>query len=175
MVAISASVYHSLGLKGSGSVVITQQPLNQKVNQGANATFVVMAAGNAPLSYQWRFTGTNLPGATRSGFTRTNAQPSSAGTYSVVVANALGSVTSSNATLTLSPSLFLTGGGFVSNGFQFTVTGPAFTTVVVDAASTVNAPNWSPVYTNNTGAGGSFIFNDTTAIGLAQRFYRARE
>src|SRR5439155_7509529 len=117
MVAISASVYHSLALRGSGSVVITQQPLNQKVNQSANATFVVMAAGNAPLKYQWRFNGTNLAGATRSSFTRTNTQPASAGLYSVVVTNALGPVTSSIAALTLEIPLVLSAGSFVSTGF----------------------------------------------------------
>jgi hypothetical protein len=176
MVAISAKVYHSLALKGNGSVVISQQPLGQKVNQGANATFVVMAAGNAPLKYQWRFNGTNLAGATKSSFTRTNAQPISAGIYSVNVTNAFGAVLSSNATLTLNLPLTLTAGGFVSNGFQLTVSGPPFISVIVDAATNLAAPiNWTAIYTNNTGAGGSFNFSDTTAPGHAQSFYRGRE
>lgn len=80
---------------------ITQQPQDQTVVAGQNASFSVVATGSAPLSYQWRFYGTNLPGAVASSYTRTNAQPEHAGPYSVVVSNAAGSVTSSNALLTV--------------------------------------------------------------------------
>ena len=78
---------------------ITVQPQGLSINQGSNATFSVTAAGDAPLAYQWTFNGTNLPGATASTFTRANAQAGDAGSYAVVVTNAVGSVTSSNAVL----------------------------------------------------------------------------
>jgi hypothetical protein len=55
------------------------------------------------LSYQWRFNGTNIAGATNVAYTLSNVQPSRLGEYSVLVANRYGSVTSSNATLTLPP------------------------------------------------------------------------
>ena len=90
----------------SGTPIITPpsivtQPQSQVVNQGANATFSVVANGTDPFSYQWRFGSTNIAGATASTYTRTNAQPGDAGDYSVVVTNAAGSATSSNATLTV--------------------------------------------------------------------------
>lgn len=81
--------------------VITNQPPSQTVNVGDDATFIVGATGPGTLSYQWRFAGTNLPGAINSSFTRTAAQFIDAGDYTVVVANFSGSVTSAVATLTV--------------------------------------------------------------------------
>ncbi len=80
---------------------ITSQPQDQTVSQGASATFTVGASGTEPLSYQWRWHGTNLSGATASSYTRANAQPADAGPYSVVITNAYGTATSSNALLTV--------------------------------------------------------------------------
>ena len=39
---------------------ITVQPQSRTNSVGTTATFTVMAAGTAPLSYQWRFNGSNL-------------------------------------------------------------------------------------------------------------------
>ena len=80
---------------------IATQPENQVVNQGNTAIFSVTASGAAPLSYQWRRSGTNLAGATLSQYTINNAQPADMGTYSVFITNSVGSLLSSNATLTV--------------------------------------------------------------------------
>jgi hypothetical protein len=80
---------------------ITQHPQSLAVNEGGNATFTVTAAGAPPLSYQWLFDGTDIAGATDSSYTRSYVQAQHAGTYAVVVTNAMGSVASSNATLTV--------------------------------------------------------------------------
>jgi sugar lactone lactonase YvrE len=85
----------------NASPTIMVQPQDQTANQGQSATFSVLAAGSAPLAYQWLFYGTNLSGATASSYTCVNAQPSNDGPYSVVVSNSLGSVNSSNAMLTV--------------------------------------------------------------------------
>jgi hypothetical protein len=63
----------------------------------------VVANGTAPFSYQWRKSGVPISGATTASFTITNAQGSDSGTFSVVVSNAGGSVTSTAATLTVQP------------------------------------------------------------------------
>jgi hypothetical protein len=84
---------------------ITAQPSNQTVTQGASATFTVAATGSPTLSYQWSFNGVNISGATASSYTKSNAQSSDAGNYAVVVSNPYGSVTSANATLTVTPAL----------------------------------------------------------------------
>ena len=78
---------------------ITTQPLGQLVDQGSNATFTVVAGGTPPFTYQWRFNGTNLAGATAATLTVPNVQPEQAGNYSVIVGNAAGSVASANALL----------------------------------------------------------------------------
>ncbi len=78
---------------------IVTQPLDQIANTGSNATFVIAATGTPPLTYQWKFNGTNIPGATAAAYTRTNAQLSHMGLYSVVVSNVAGMAASSNATL----------------------------------------------------------------------------
>src|SRR5882757_9964113 len=76
------------------------QPLSQAVLPGSNATFVVSAA-TPPLTYQWRFNGGNISGATNSAFTITNVQPANTGAYSVVVSNSSGAITSPPASLWL--------------------------------------------------------------------------
>ena len=68
---------------------------------GQTATFIVSATGTGPLSYQWRYNGSALPGATGSTLTLNSVQPTNAGNYSVVVTNSAGSVTSAVATLTV--------------------------------------------------------------------------
>ena len=73
----------------------------QNVNQGGNAAFSVTATGTSPLSYQWRFNGASIGGATASSYTRSNVQTGDAGSYSVIVTNVAGTVTSSNAVLTV--------------------------------------------------------------------------
>lgn len=65
-------------------------PLNTTVVVGATATLSVVAGGTPPLSYQWRFNGTNLPGATASSYTRSGAQLAHSGNYDVVVSNLWG-------------------------------------------------------------------------------------
>lgn len=89
----------------SGVPVITSQPASRTVNPGATVTFSVTATGTAPLSYQWRRNGVNLTntgkfsGVNTATLTITNVQQTEVGNYDVVVANAVGSVTSATATL----------------------------------------------------------------------------
>jgi hypothetical protein len=79
---------------------VTAQPQNQTVTAGNAATFTVTAIGTSP-AYQWRRNGSNISGATTSTYTRNNCQSADAGNYSVVITNSAGSVTSSNAVLTV--------------------------------------------------------------------------
>jgi hypothetical protein len=90
---------------------ITRQPASRSVDAGTTARFKVKAAGTPPLYYQWQFNGVGLTnggsasGATNASLTLTNVQPAQAGNYTVMVSNAVGSVTSSNALLTVTPVL----------------------------------------------------------------------
>lgn len=86
---------------GTTAPLIVSQPTGQSQVPGMDATFTVSAGGTPPLSYQWAFNGTNIPGATTSTCTVTNVQAASVGNYSVLVTNDYGSIMSSNAPLEL--------------------------------------------------------------------------
>jgi autotransporter-associated beta strand protein len=81
--------------------LITSHPTHQTVNVSAPASFSVMAIGVPEPVYQWLKNGTNLLGQTNATLTFASVQASDVGTYSVVVSNSVGSVTSSNALLQL--------------------------------------------------------------------------
>jgi len=80
---------------------ITTQPQSQTNAVGGSASFVVVAGGTAPLSYQWSFNHTNLVGATNATLILNNLQPNQAGNYAVLVSNVAGSTNSTVAVLTL--------------------------------------------------------------------------
>jgi outer membrane protein assembly factor BamB len=80
---------------------ITAQPAGQSVGPGAQASFSVSATGPG-LSYQWQKNGAPIAGATSSSYTTPTASGTDDGaSYTVVVTNAAGSVTSSGARLTV--------------------------------------------------------------------------
>jgi hypothetical protein len=102
--------------------IIVQQPQPASRNYVSNASvgFSVQAIGSPTLSYQWQLDGTNLTngaqvngglisGATSSNLMVTNERVFNAGSYSVIVANSLSNVISSNAILTITaPTLAIT-------------------------------------------------------------------
>jgi sugar lactone lactonase YvrE len=96
----NSTIRSAVSSVNSSPVVITQ-PQNQTTNQGQSAVFSVTATGSGPLYYQWNFNSSPLSGATASAYTVTNAQPSNAGPYFVIVSNSLGTMPSSNAVLTV--------------------------------------------------------------------------
>src|SRR5262249_22109030 len=85
---------------------IATQPQSQSVIGGSSLALTVAATGTAPLTYQWKKDGNNVAGATTSTLSVSQAQAGDAGTYSVVVTNSLGSVTSNPAVVTVSSDVF---------------------------------------------------------------------
>ena len=83
---------------------ITGQPQNVTTSSGSAASFSVTATGTPTPTYQWQKGGSNISGATSSSYSIASVQTSDAGSYTVVVTNSAGSVTSSAATLTVSAS-----------------------------------------------------------------------
>lgn len=79
----------------------TIQPASQTVAEGGTATYTPVTSGSPPLSFQWAFGGTNLPGATNSSLVLTNIQLPAAGNYFVYVSNSIGSFSNASATLTV--------------------------------------------------------------------------
>jgi hypothetical protein len=81
---------------------IGAQPGNASIVSGNSATFMVTASGTAPLTYQWQKNGTAVTGATSASYTTPAEAVADTGTtFAVVVKNSGGSVTSADATLTV--------------------------------------------------------------------------
>jgi len=156
---------------------IVTQPRSQVIPPGSNVTFTVLAAGAAPLSYQWQAHGTNLGGATGTALSLLSVSTSDAGGYVVVVTNWAGSVTSAVATLQVREWLrFQTEGGvmgMVTGSFRLRLVGMAQASAVVIEAST-NLRNWTPLYTN-PGPSTLFEYSDPVTTNRPNRFYRAVE
>jgi len=87
---------------------VVTQPTNQAVAFGSNATFSVLTGGLAPLAYQWLLNNGDISGATNSSYSVTNAQATNGGSYSVIVTNSYGSITSLVAVLTVGPAVAVT-------------------------------------------------------------------
>ncbi|MFH0908639.1 MAG: immunoglobulin domain-containing protein, partial [bacterium] len=77
---------------------ISVQPVDVTVPTGGVANFFVTASGTTPLFYQW-VKGTPIVGATAANYTIASATLADAGTFFVIVSNAVGSVTSATANL----------------------------------------------------------------------------
>ena len=134
---------------------ITAQPADQAVLEGATATFTVGAAGGLPLNYQWQDNGTNLTdggnifGSTTTNLIISNVSAANVGTYTVVVTNLAGTVTSSNAYLTITPSPPVI---VMQPSNQTVLAGGAASFSVTAIGSTPLYYQWSFNTTNITGA-----------------------
>ena len=88
------------------SPVVTQGPIGVLVSVGQPATFSVVAAGDAPLSYQWQRDGADIAGATQSTYLLPSAVLADSGAaFRAVVTNPFGSITSAAATLSVTADL----------------------------------------------------------------------
>ena len=130
--------------------------------------------GNGSLSYQWRLNGTNsLPGATNASLTITNVSGANAGSYTVVVSDSLGSVTSAVATLTVGGTVAFTSAGAT------TWTCPAgVTSVQVECwggggagGSALRTPNSGSVQYGGGGAGGAYAKLNSYAVTPGNTYY----
>ena len=84
-----------------GVPAITTQPANQNVTVGQTATFTVVATGTATLHYQWKKENASVGTTDSANLTIANAQTVNAGSYTVTVTNAAGSVISKVVILTV--------------------------------------------------------------------------
>lgn len=139
---------------------ITSQPVGQRVNIGASASFNLSVTGVGILTYQWRLNGTSLPGATSPTLVLPSVQDTDAGNYSVVVDDGSSTI-SSNAFLTINhaPTLPPMAPQTVNEGNLFTISttasdtdgGPiAYTLVAAPTGATIDSSgliSWTPAET----------------------------
>jgi len=150
--------------------VITSQPNNLTVCINSSAMFCVSAIGDEPLSYQWRFHGTNsdnvatnLVGETNACLTVSNVQSNNAGYYSVTVSNGF----SSTALLTVTPvcvDISLYAGLTITGGMTGGVYGVQYVTNVDETA-------WTTLTLVTQKVSGVFVL-DPQPANHPRRFYR---
>jgi len=80
---------------------ITNQPQSQEIVAGGTATFTNLASGTPPLSFQWLNGNQAILNETNTTLTFNPVTTDQAGSYSCVVTNVAGAVTSSVVTLTV--------------------------------------------------------------------------
>ncbi len=148
----------------------TLQPRSWDVVAGNNVTFSATAIGSPNPTYQWKFNGANISGATSATYLTNNVQTNNAGNYTVVAANTYGSVTSlvSHLEVYHSATATFTATGYTTNNqVQFTVSGVTNSSYVIQAST--NLINWTPISTNIA----TFIYLDSSTTNYPYRFYRA--
>jgi hypothetical protein len=148
---------------------IVSQPSNEVSVVTGSTNIVVTASGIPAPNFQWSFDGTNILAATNAVLTLDDLQLTNAGKYAVQVTNVFGSVTSSNATLTIYASAVPAVGSSLfsaANGFQFQISGvPGYSYAIQSSPDLVN---WQTVYTNTS----PFSYLDTNSLNEAQQYYR---
>ena len=143
---------------GAGAVtapVITTQPVSQTVGVGQITTFVVVATGRAPLSYQWQRNGTNIAGATSSSYaTPATTSSDNAAKFTVVVSNSAGSATSNAAILTVTSAQQGNDAPQITTqpASQVVTAGQSATFTVVATGAPTLAYQWQENHANLAGA-----------------------
>ena len=153
---------------------VTVQPQSQMVALGTNVTLTVAAGGLPAPGFQWQFNGSNLSGATNASLALNNVQATNTGVYAVLLTNLAGSVTSSNATLTLIPpaaAQFQAINVQPDGSIQLAFRGDVEWIYTVEFST--NLIDWS-VLTNLTSTTGNFRFTAGSITNGPQEFFRAR-
>jgi polygalacturonase/PKD repeat protein len=112
----SVIVSNPVGTVGSSNAVLTvntnpvaplflTQPASTSVMLGMTASFNATVIGTTPITYQWLVNSSPILGATSSNLTIPNVQWTNAGTYTLVASNSIGTTSSSNAVLTVPPTI----------------------------------------------------------------------
>jgi hypothetical protein len=175
VIAIAGGGFHTLVLEGDGLPHLTTQPFSQVATAGATVTLAAMAVGVQPLSYQWQCDGTNVASATTAQLTLPNVQVSSAGAFSVVITNALGTTVSSNAALTVlpapSPSIAI---NLAGPGVSVSFTSQLGSSYLLEYKDSLADPAWTPLSSPVAATGGVMVLQDTNAP-AGSRYYRLRQ
>ena len=141
---------------------ITNQPVGVTASSGGSAVLSVGVSGAIPMTYQWLFAGTNLPGATNAMLSLAHLTPANVGLYTVAITNAAGGVISSPLSLTLVDVRMLAG---------LVVNGPVGSNYLIQAKANPLA-NWITL-TNVALPTEPYIFVDYGSLTNPQQFYRA--
>ncbi len=99
--SLAPDAYPAIRADADPLPIIFGSPRSLYLLEGDGVQFDVYAAGPGPLSYQWRYNGDDIPGATTQSLELGAFQIAMAGSYDVVLTNPAGTVASRPATLGL--------------------------------------------------------------------------
>jgi uncharacterized repeat protein (TIGR03803 family) len=175
--AVVSDAYGSVTTSNAALTVIdppsiTAQPLGQRIMLGSSVSFTVSVGGTAPFGYQWRFNGAGIPNATNAAYAIPAAGATNTGNYSVIVTNLAGSVTSSNAFLTVivPPTLALQ---LLAGYPLLNLSGMLSSNFVVQYSTNLAGSNWINLLSLPNLPASPYLFLDPAGDGEPARFYRA--
>ena len=153
----------------SGVPSIVQQPASRSVLSGSTVVFKVVASGSAPLTYRWQRNGVDIPSATGASYSVVAQSSNNGALFSVRVSNSLGSVTTSQASLSLAtPTTIIWTGAQSGDWFDYRnwspLTVPTGSDYISVNSGSVNVPSgYSLEYLNLNGGSlsGSFTVTGT--------------
>jgi uncharacterized repeat protein (TIGR03803 family) len=139
--SLSGEIYELTGFPPG----IIKPPANQKYASNATTQFVVTAGGSGPLTYEWQFDGSPIPSATNSTLVVSHEQLTNSGTYTVIVSNPYG-VVSTNALLTVvAPTVTIVAPPATVSNASLTISGTAADpNGVAQVLCQLNGAGWSP-------------------------------
>jgi hypothetical protein len=152
--------------------VITGQPLSQQPILGSSISFTVGLNSTAPFNYRWRLNGANILNATNAAYAIASVTTNDNGGYSVVVTNAAGSVTSSNAVLKVivPPTLVLQ----ISAGYPLLkLSGMLSSNFTVQFTTNLPTSNWLSLLSLTNLSVVPYQFLDASGTSNRARYYRA--
>jgi len=147
---------------GANPPVITQQPVGITVGAGGSTALSVQVTSTGPVTYQWRFNGTAIPGANGPTLLLADMTAAQAGLYDVVITSPGGVVISAAAAVAQAGMQFLP---------VVVVDGAPGTSYRIEYSDEVQPVNWTllaPV----TLATNHLAYADETSTNRARRFYR---
>jgi hypothetical protein len=154
---------------------VTLHPVSTLLTNGSTVSFTASASGAAPLSWQWRFNGHPITGATNATLILSNAQLAHAGRYAALVSNPAGAATTFPVRLAaqLPPApVLLDAIRLPGDAFQFTLEGEPGWRYAIERVSILGAA-WTQ-FTLVTNLTGQVTVTDSMTSGAGQRFYRGR-
>ena len=149
--------------------VITAQPVSRTNHAGSDAVFSVQAYGTAP-EYHWYKNGQPVSGGTQAGLALAGVSDGDAGTYSVIVSNAYGSVTSS-AELTVVSPLMLENITLTQNGAAITWNAVPGQNYLLQYKDSLDETGWTSVLPAMTAIAPNILTTNLLS-NPTQRFYR---
>ena len=125
---------------------ISTHPVATSGCEGQNTTFTVVAAGTGVLSYQWKFGGVNISGATTASFNIPSTTSADDGSYLVAVTGGCGTAVNSN-TVALNVYLSPTTNATISTAdiTDATLCGKNTVAVVANSPGALSTGSWSVV------------------------------